>query len=330
MKKTPDFTLIPTLQIRPNYLLLYNIIDPMRRGKRDPWQGGLANFKKTLAYQGLLSKGSKKNLKRSIENLIAIAKEKEAYHHKFKKSYKWTINFITLTLPCPQGKYSDKEVKRLCLDTWLKSAKRRFKLGSYVWRAERQLNGNVHFHIMCDTYIDKDNLRHSWNDRLEHCSYVSQFHAKHGHRDPNSTDVHSVSKIKNLAAYMIKYMCKSADSAEQYRAQPPWTKAARQAKDRKQTSKWKRLLSLEESKINGRLWDCSTNLKQKIKCDFIIDTEIGEMIERAINVHECKYKVTENCSLVFMEKDQFEKVVTGRLRDGWDKWKEQIRTPIHV
>lgn len=297
----------------------------MRRGARDPWQGGLANFKKSLAYTGLLSKGSKKNLKRAIENLLAIAIEKETFNPKFKTHFKWKVNFITLTLPCPQGKWTDKDVKKMCLDTWLKSARRRFGLRSYVWRAERQLNGNVHFHICTDVFIDKTNLRHSWNDRLEHCSYITAFEKKHGHRNPNSTDVHSTQKVKNLAAYMIKYMCKSENSAELYRAQPPWAKPERKVNTRKIKGQFKRLMSLEESKINGRLWDCSQNLKQKHKCDFIIDTDTGELIERAINVHGCDYKITDHCSLVFMEGSQFDDVVTGHLRQGWENWIQKMR-----
>lgn len=84
-------------------------------------------------------------------------------------------------------------------------------------------------------------------------------------------------------------------------------------------------MTLEEAKINGRLWDCSTNLKQKFKCDFIIDTETGEMIERAINEVGCDYKVTENCSLVFMDPLQFDQVVTGHLRTGWENWIQKMR-----
>lgn len=34
-----------------------------------------------------------------------------------------------------------------------------------------------------------------------------------GHTDPNSTDVHAVYKVKNIAAYISKYMSKDADKA---------------------------------------------------------------------------------------------------------------------
>lgn len=325
MKKPDRFTLIPTLQIRPGYLLLYNIIDPIPRHKHDPWKGGLYNFKKSLAYTGLLSRGSAKNLKRAIENILAIAVEKESLNHKLNRMYKWKINFVTLTLPCAQGSHSDKDVKRVCLDNFLKSARRRFNLASYVWRAERQRNGNVHFHIISDVYMDHANLRLLWNHQLEKLGYIDIFEKKHGHRNPNSTDIHSVSKIKNLGAYMVKYMCKPAFLAKCFIAQAPWSQPERKLKAKKTDKAFSKLMTLEEAKINGRLWDCSVNLKQKHKCDFIIDNTMGELIEAAINVHGCRYKITPNCSLVFMDQLQFKNSVTGKLLEGWNEWKAKMR-----
>ena len=173
--------------------------------------------------------------------------------------------------------------------------------------------------------MDHANLRLAWNHQLEKLGYIDTFEKKHGHRNPNSTDVHSISKIKNLGAYMVKYMCKPAFLAKCFIAQPPFTRPERKCKPFNAKIKFKKLMSLEEAKINGRLWDCSVNLKQKHKCDFIIDTETGELIERAINDHGCRYKVTENCSLVFMDPKQFGQVVTGHLAKGWEEWKEKMR-----
>jgi hypothetical protein len=296
----------------------------MPRGKRDPWQGGLANFKKSLAYTGLLSKGSAKNLKRSIENLLVLAVEKKAVNQKMNREFKWKVNFVTLTLPCAQGKWSDKEVKAQCLDNFIKSAKRRFKLKNYVWRAERQRNGNVHFHILSDVYMDHTNLRLCWNHQLAKLGYIDIFDKKHGHRNPNSTDVHSVGKIKNLAGYMIKYMCKPAFLAKCFIAQPPWKNPERKVKSSKKSKRFSKLMTLKEAKIDGRLWDCSENLKRKEKCTFIIDSKTGEIIEKAIHEKTCKYKVTENCSLIFLEGKQFEEVVTGHLAEGWEEWKKKM------
>jgi hypothetical protein len=134
-----------------------------------------------------------------------------------------------------------------------------------------------------------------------------------------------VGKIKNLAGYMVKYMCKPAFLAKCFIAQPPFAKPERKVKVSPKGRPFSKLMTLEEAKINGRLWDCSQNLKRKFKCDFVIDTKTGEIIENAINVHGCDYKVTPNCSLVFMNSSQFNLVVTGKLMEGWEAWKEKMR-----
>lgn len=247
------------------------------------------------AYDGLLNLNSIKRLKRAIELIVAIAVPKPAINFKTGKTFKFKINFVTLTLPAPQGTTTDKQLKTQVLDVWIKSAKRRFKMQSYVWRAERQKNGNLHFHFCTDVYIPFDQLRDTWNDRLERLGFITAFELKHGHRHPNSTDVHSVQKVRDLAAYMVKYMTK---------------------------------LKKREQRIEGKVWDCSTNLKRKGNCEFMIDYDTGEMINRAVHEVRCRSKTTENCSLVFYNPKQFEQVITGQHKQGYEEWLDTIRPGI--
>lgn len=323
--KPSQIVSIPTVQIRPNYLVIYNQIEGLRRRQRDTWQYTLNDFDRKKAYAGFISPGSAKNLKRCLENLIEISIEKKAIHHATGKQFKFKINFITLTLPHHQGKWTDKDVKKMCLDTWLKSARRSFGLKSYVWRAERQHNGNIHFHIASDCYIDHVALRHSWNDRLEHCNYISRFEEKHGHRNPNSTDVHSVRKVRNLAAYLIKYMSKGHIYAELLRARPPRSAPIEKVKIKKSGPKFQRVLSFEDMKINGRVWDCSTNLKTKERCRFIIDTDLTARLRNLIIKHGARVKETDVCSLIFMDQKQKQVFLEGRIREAWENYLNSMR-----
>lgn len=244
------------------------------------------------AYDGLLNLYSIKRLKRAIDLIIAISKEKEAINFKDGKPFKFKLNFVTLTLPARQGSISDKEIKRECLDVWFKSAKRIFKLNNYVWRAERQKNGNLHFHIISDCYMPFDQLRDSWNQRLERLGFITAFEKIHGHRHPNSTDVHSIKKVRDLSAYMVKYMCK---------------------------------LKKNEQKIDGKVWDCSKNLKRKDSVEFLIDSTTSDMITAAIEKYNCRFKKTDNCTLVFMDEKQFNQVITGIHKKAYDEWLNSIR-----
>lgn len=179
--------------------------------------------------KGQLSVISVRKMKNAIGNLALAAKVKNSYNPKFKTYYKWKLNLITLTLPVRQC-FSDAEFRRFYLNHFLIEFVRKYNPVGYVVRLEAQENGNIHAHIVSDVYIDKDALRHLWNRILSKGSMIDDFEKVHGHRDPNSTDVHSVKDIRNIEAYMTKYMTKKAEK--------------------------------ERRLIEGKLWSCSKNLMQ--------------------------------------------------------------------
>src|SRR3972149_8931096 len=94
---------------------------------------------------------------------------------------------------------------------------------SYVWKAEPQERGEIHFHITSDCYIWKKNLQNIWNGCLRYYGVIGN------HADPPSTRVHPTHNIVNMTAYLIKYMTKN---------------------------------DTHRRTIQGRLWGCSRNLSQ--------------------------------------------------------------------
>jgi hypothetical protein len=78
----------------------------------------------------------------------------------------------------------------------------------YYWVAEKQQNGNIHFHILTDKFVDWKWIRKAWNTRLETLGYISEFKAKHGHNNPNSTDVEDIRSLAKSAVYVTKYTTK--------------------------------------------------------------------------------------------------------------------------
>lgn len=320
------FLQIPILQIRPSMLLAYEI-PAERPTKRDKGhQSKLELFKSVAAYSGLINTNSQKKLKHAINLLVAISKWKTAFNPETNSEFKFKVNFITLTLPGPQGTISDKTIKKECLDVWLKMAKRRWKLGSYVWRAERQHNGNIHFHFITDTFIPYDQLRDSWNERVNRLGFIDRFEAKHGHRNPNSTDVHAVQKIAKLAAYVCKYMAKGSPTPQQVIAQAPWAKPRMILKPNKRSAKFKRLLSIEEQRIDGKIWDCSTNLKAKDRCDMILEADAVATWNFAAKAYPDDVKIGEKCSIIFIPPGQLIDSLKGEVKKAWLAYLDRIRS----
>ena len=337
----------PVLQIKPYGLMVYERIEyPFKRSKKGITGNPLAKTDNSTdspittgnrmspafeantgsaQYHGFMSPGSKKRLRRAIMLITAIAEPKKAMNFKLNKEFTFRLNFVTLTLPCPQGAYSDKILKSKILDPFLKSAKRTMKLRSYIWRAERQKNGNLHFHLITDTYLPYDQLRDSWNKRLNHLGYIDIFEKKHGHRHPNSTDVHATWNVDNLVGYFLKYMTKDEPTRENCTAQVPWSKPKHIIKPRKNQKSMVLIPSTAETKIDGKIWDCSKNLKHKSNCEDILEGESLDCWNSAVADPFVKLKKTDHCTMAFLSPAQFQKYVTGSIKIRYLEWLSVIR-----
>jgi len=337
----------PVLQIRPNSLLVYERSEWHGSGSRknksrqaranepqlafmqvsNPKTAADNNFdeNRKTAYSGHMSPGAKKRLKRAINTIIAQATLKTFINPTTGNEVKFRCNFVTLTIPCPQGAITDKQIKKDCLDVWLKYARRVFKLKSYVWRAERQKNGNLHFHLITDVYIPYDQLRDSWNDRLERLNLITEFEKKHGHRHPNSTDVHSIFKINDLAAYMIKYMSKGGLSPMDVSIINGLKFPAGSSPHRKASKRLQECLSLADEPLGGKIWDCSANLKSVKPAEVFLETESLDIWMTEKQRDDVWIKEETTFSMIVYKPWQFKEVLRGPLKVSYNAWIEQVR-----
>jgi len=184
---------------------------------------------KNREHNGKLSEKALKGLRNSINWLLAAAEPKPVYHSGSKKWFSFRVNFITLTLPDTRTVIDNKILQDKLLNPFLTYCRKYLGLNNYVWKLEFQKNGKLHVHLASDTFIHWRRLRTQWNMVLRNNGYLIDFYNKFGHSDPNSTDVHSVRNIKNLAAYISKYMSKQDSDLK---------------------------------KVKGRIWGCSQALSQ--------------------------------------------------------------------
>ena len=187
-----------------------------------------------------LSSKAKKRIGNAISWLTYLAEPVQRENPKTKKKFTHTIAFITLTLPTRQS-HNDRTIKSELLHPFLRYMRKYHQLENYIWKAELQDNGNIHFHITTDTYINAYILRAAWNRQLKKLGYIEEYRNRfkamsfqdymrvrgvdstesklrawkaynEGNKtnwsNPNTTDIHKVHNISNLSAYMKKYMLK--------------------------------------------------------------------------------------------------------------------------
>lgn len=194
--------------------------------------------------------------------------------------------FVTCTLSSQQI-HCDKTINRKILVPFIINLGRKHRVKNYVWKAELQENGNIHYHILTDRFIPWRELRDLWNSCQEKLGYISRFEEKHKHRDPNSTDIHSLKKIKNVHAYIGKYMSK--DSTERLICGHTWGRSDNLIKLQSYTfhndyefHEWTQmqLASLNHSVVTGENF-CLTSFHQKINLRSLPSQHLRTMTETA-------------------------------------------------
>ena len=289
----PNCTAIPFLRIAPGLVYMYTHFDFHGRKRPMKMTRRVLQEKPAGLYTGILSAPARKKLIRSINLLVAIALPKKAMHFDSGREFTFRVNFITLTLPAPQGDVTDDQLKKICLKSWIEYWKDKLPGLSYVWRAERQKNGNLHFHLCCDRYILYSDLRDTWNNRLAKFHFIDAFEKKHQHRHPNSTDVHGVKNIRNLGAYIAKYMSKTESVS-----QP----------------------------ISGKVWDCSANLKRKDQCSFHVDHATHTHFERIRSQIPGECFDSEFCSGFRASENLMHKILPVKWQVEYSAYLARIRS----
>lgn len=218
-----------------------------------------------------ISDNAYRTLKRKINWLYYLAKSKKVKTYNGKDIYNFKIGFITLTLPSKQ-KHSTSDITKLLLNPFLTQIRTITKMENYVWRLEFQKNGNVHYHLVTDTYIDYHLVRRIWNKLLKKEGYIEDYQTKmsklslsdyinlysknskleysehvknyaknkrENWENPPSVDVKSVISNQTIANYISKYFAKTSDE-----------------------NPIKNEHDTDENSSNIRLWFCSRSLSK--------------------------------------------------------------------
>lgn len=199
-------TVIPYASINANFIARYNYFENSRR-KNTFSENSLKNLENNNT-KGMISNKAANRIAQAVNVLHALSKPKRIYIPEINKTVKANTTLITLTLPAKQL-HTDQYIKKHALNNFLQFLRDKYNMKAYIWRAETQKNGNIHFHIQTNIVAHFKILQSVWNRILEPLGYIDRFETKHGHRNPNTTDIHGVHKVKNLAAYLAKYLTKA-------------------------------------------------------------------------------------------------------------------------
>lgn len=257
---------------------------------RTPRQMSIEYHLRKNSPGGEISRKAERRISQAIDWLLWLTDEKEFLNRKTKRLVRFKLNFVTLTLASRQI-HSDNEIKSKLLNNFLTVARQKWGCVHYVWRAEAQKNGNIHFHIVFDKFIPWNEIRNSWNRIQNILGYVDRFKAKHGNKTPNSTDIHSIYKLRNIAAYLGKYIAKNSPH---------------------------RL-------IGGKLWGLSQSLSRMRSAQVMADGQVWDEFLHLKETFSQKVKDERYFSCIYTKVNDWCKVVAGRLWQEFSAYVNQFR-----
>jgi hypothetical protein len=281
-----------SVQVRQNGFLTY--------ADRDENQGDNENLRAgrekltSSGYTGLMSPKAISKVKKYVTNWITGLNCQDGDVWAPLEAQAKRMRFVTLTLPASQ-QHSDNDLKRMFSTWFLGLLKRNYGVENYVWRAETQKTGGLHFHVLIDRPVPAMALRALWNRCLEPYGYIRRYreNQKAWHcngfkvrrelfgqwneasqrkayelgketnwSNPNSTDIHALKNVKNVVAYVVKYVSKNSPSRT----------------------------------VEGRLWGCSDGLRELERFTLQEDSDLIQLLAKSVEDGECQLAVGEGWS----------------------------------
>lgn len=251
---------MPCVQVRTNEVVFFDVWMGARKANKTTWNPFNNPVQQQQTYTGRMTHGAEKRMRKAISLLLQLSPTRIIWNPVLECHHPFSINFITLTCSAEYIVAHDELYKK-CLRPFL-DWQRRQGAEHYIWKVELQKRGQPHYHITTNTFVHWQKIRQKWNSLQRKAGYLDGYAKKHKHYDANSTDVHSVRNVKNIEAYLVKYLAKDPDQ------------------------------SGRQISIKGKVWDCSSSLKKAYFTTFATGDNVSIAKKSA-----SKYISLERCAV---------------------------------
>ena len=177
LKSEPSFVFERIAKFKPHAVITYGKFTSSMTKPTQTNTNSLSNLEKPNeeGYNGYMSDATRRNVKGILENLLTAIELNTTMKFPFVRGQEKPLDvvyptFVTLTLPAKQM-HCDNDVKRDIFTPFMQEIIRKWNVKCYVWVAETQKNGNLHFHVLMDRGIPALRLRQIWNKHLNQMPY---------------------------------------------------------------------------------------------------------------------------------------------------------------
>ncbi len=245
-------------------------------------------------YSGRLTQGAKKRLVKAVNLMVAGTRLRWIFNPINKRQQLHQLSFVTLTVS-NAANLDGKTAYKLLLSHFLSWMRKTKGITTYIWKAELQERGQIHYHITCPDFVHYKEIRAKWNELQQKAGLLDAYFEEHGHYDPNSTDIHSAKKVRDMAAYMVKEIAKNCQNHEA---------------------------------IGGKVWDCSANLSEAKYFSVEMKQSQFDFLEAAVNEKRAeKFEGERFCIYKFKEQIA-ETLLTADDLSHYRVWLRVLRESI--
>ena len=285
---------IPQIQVRSKSLVhYYQAADPPTYHR--------FQFNKPT-YSGTVTEHSRKRILRAVDIFLQKSKTRKVFNPVIGTQVNFRLNFITLTISA--RRLIDATEGHPALKIFLQHFKRpqakkaiSEQLRSYLWKAELQQRGQLHYHITTNSFLHFGEIQRVWNGIQFNRGWLIDFQREHGHTNPvASTDVHAVYKVKDIQAYLGKYLSKSG---------------------RKDVSEAGFSVPIYTPTVGGKVWDCSEDLRGS-RFSMEMDNGTEANIHQALSERKIKRLDFDRCTI--FESPNPLKHLSPAARALYDVW----------
>ncbi len=315
-------TSVRVIQLRPNTIVEYT--EWLYHSKK--CHRFIEETDQEKAYSGNVTSEVSKRIKRAINLLIMSSPKRRIYNPIIQKEHDFQLAFLTLTVSAKSSFLTAKDGYDRLLSHFLQWMRRTKKVKSFVWKAELQQRGQIHYHITFNIFIPHEEIRKKWNELQRREGLLDEYFEEKNHYEPNSIDIHSVQKIENLAGYMVKYMAKDQDSDPVMKADAAGEMPVEAA------SAWGSILScypentVDKCRTIGKVWDCSSNLKGLKYFNTVMNDAHEWTLSEAVKQGVARTVEGDSYKLHFLKSSESREILSENELDKYNEFIKSINT----
>jgi hypothetical protein len=276
-------------------------------------------------YSGGMTDGVRKRMAKAITIMTQAVKPRWVYNPVSLRYQYHTFSFITLTIASNKN-ISARTAYDHLLAPFLDWMRKTMQVKTYIWKAEMQKRGQIHYHITTPAWIHYREIRNKWNALQRDAGLLDDYAREHGHFNPNSTDVHNTRSIKKMDQYLVKELAKSfaAVNAEAINDVNNMMKRGQLTQEEAD----EKVKEIEAAKLTtiGKIWDCSTDLAGVGYYTVPLTSHHMDVIEKWISEKRAREKTDDFYALVYVDDADPPDILDPGERNKFSQYLQDVMT----